>query len=494
MAQTVSLSKTKLLDYRQCPRKLWLNQYSPKLEDESAEAEARFQTGHVVGEAARQVYGHDGGHRISNTRGLRAAIGATAQLIEAGGSKPIFEATFDHQGLIVQIDILDRSADEARLIEVKSSASLKEHYADDCAIQAWVLAQLDHPVKQVTLAHLNNEFSYPGDGDYRGLFTENDLTDEVVARFAAMPTLIAQARATLDSLSEPDIVIGEQCRKPYPCPFFAHCAPTAGKYPISGLGGSKKRIDELIHAGYRDLRDVPLDLLSSDAQRLIVQRSKLEQPFIGTGLKAFAEQLAYPRHYLDFETIAFAVPIWRDTRPYEALPFQWSCHVDHDGERLEHHEFLDLSANAPMRQCAQTLIETLGDSGPILMYTTYEKRMIDAMIRRYSDLAAPLAAIVDRLVDLHPVVQQQYYHPDMLGSWSIKAVLPTLATDLSYAALGEVQDGNAAQTAYLEAIKPETSEPRRAQIKKDLLDYCRYDTLALVRIVAFFAASQAASG
>jgi hypothetical protein len=49
----------------------------------------------------------------------------------------------------------------------------------------------------------------------------------------------------------------------------------------------------------------------------------------------------------------------------------------------------------------------------------------------------------------------------MHGSWSIKAVLPTVAPDLSYDKLGAVRDGLAAQTAYLEAIDAKTSAARR---------------------------------
>jgi hypothetical protein len=75
----------------------------------------------------------------------------------------------------------------------------------------------------------------------------------------------------------------------------------------------------------------------------------------------------------------------------------------------------------------------------------------------------------------------------MHGSWSIKAVLPTVAPELGYEALGEVRDGLAAQTAYLEAIDAKTPEPRRTALRRALLDYCRHDTLALVRLVEFFA-------
>jgi hypothetical protein len=189
---------------------------------------------------------------------------------------------------------------------------------------------------------------------------------------------------------------------------------------------------------------------------------------------------------LDFETLAPAVPIFAGTRPFEALPFQWSCHVEKSPGAIEHTEFLDLGAEPPMRRLAESLLTTLGTTGPILAYTPYERRVLRELAARYADLAAPLAAVAERIVDLHPPTRQHYYHPAMQGSWSIKAVLPTVAPDLSYASLGDVQDGLAAQTAYVEAIAPATSDTRRAALRKALLDYCRQDTLALVRLVEFF--------
>ena len=97
--------------------------------------------------------------------------------------------------------------------------------------------------------------------------------------------------------------------------------------------------------------------------------------------------------------------------------------------------------------------------------------------------------IVDRLVDLHPVTKASYYHPDMLGSWSIKAVLPTIAPDMDYASLEGIQEGNAASAAYLEAIAPETCPQRKEDIRRELLKYCKHDTEAMVRLVQFFANS-----
>ena len=135
---------------------------------------------------------------------------------------------------------------------------------------------------------------------------------------------------------------------------------------------------------------------------------------------------------------------------------------------------------------AQALLAAIGTEGPVFMYTGYEKMCLNTLAAFCPDLAAPLDAIIDRLVDLHPIVKRSYYHPAMKGSWSIKALLPTIAADMDYALLDGVQDGGGAQQAFMEAIAPETPAARRQELEQQLLRYCGHDTLAMVRVVQFF--------
>src|SRR6185503_15856359 len=257
MRAPIALSKTKLLSLKQCQRKLWLQTYSPELEEPSAERAALRDMGNVVGTLARQLYGHGGGHVVSFERGLRAAIDATRALVAAGGREPIFEATFDHDGVSVRIDVLERSEPQPKLVEVKASASVKEHYLDDCAIQAWALEKNGLAPRQVAVAILDKSFVYPGDGRYEGLLVETDVTEDVRER-------VKEARATLADLDEPKIAVGMQCGAPHGCEYYSHCAPRAGEYPVLALGGKKERLFELMHSGHRDLREVPEHELTSD--------------------------------------------------------------------------------------------------------------------------------------------------------------------------------------------------------------------------------------
>ena len=251
-----------------------------------------------------------------------------ARLVAAGGTAPIFEATFDHDGVSVRVDVLDRSEPRPKIIEVKSSVHVKEHYLDDCAIQAWALVKNGLAPRAVAVATLNPEFVYAGDNRYEGLLVETDVSERVQERLAEVDALVTTARRTLAELDEPAVAVGTHCGAPHGCEFYAHCAPPAGKFPVLSLGGSKENLFELIHAGYRDLRDVPEAKLESDTQRRIWQQSRLERPYVGAELRELVRSLAFPRYYLDFETLAPAVPIFAGTRPFEALPFQWSCHIE----------------------------------------------------------------------------------------------------------------------------------------------------------------------
>jgi len=138
-----------------------------------------------------------------------------------------------------------------------------------------------------------------------------------------------------------------------------------------------------------------------------------------------------------------------------------------------------------MRECAETLLAALGEDGPILVYTSYEKGVLETLAGLFPDLAPRLQAVAGRLFDLYPVTRENYYHPDMLGSWSIKAVLPTVAPDLDYKRVGEVQEGAAASEAFLELMDPDLAPERRTALRQALVDYCTLDTLAMVRLAAF---------
>ena len=111
------------------------------------------------------------------------------------------------------------------------------------------------------------------------------------------------------------------------------------------------------------------------------------------------------------------------------------------------------------------------------------------MVNRYPHLSEKIEGIKARLFDLLPLTKKYYCHHEMRGSWSIKSVLPTVAPELDYGDL-EVQGGQAAQQKYLELITPGISENELKQGRTSLLEYCKRDTLAMVKLSQFLADSR----
>ncbi|MGI9223689.1 MAG: DUF2779 domain-containing protein [Woeseiaceae bacterium] len=480
-----NLSKSKLISAWQCSKRLHLEKHYPELGDISTQTESLFATGYRVGEISQQLYGTPESVEVEFDKRVGFMLQRTRELIDGGADFPIFEATFRHEGVLIRADVLIPDGDSWRVIEVKASTSVKEYHVLDCAIQDWVLRNSGIDVTSISLAHINNQFVYEGDGNFDGLLIEHDLTDQVRTLEPTVLELVAEARDAVVG-PMPDVAVGAQCTSPYECQFINYCWPTDTEYPIAGLGGGKAKLGEYVALGYRDICDVPAESISAAIQQRIHRVTCSGEPEILDGARRDFEALAYPRYYLDFETIGPAVPIWADTRPYASVPVQWSCHIEESEGKFRHEEFLDLSGEPPMRNLAEALIKALGDSGPVLMWTTYEEGVIRKLIDMYPGLAEPLQKIIDRLYDLHPVVKQNFYHPKMLGSWSIKAVMPAINPAMDYARLDGIKEGTGASDGFTEAIAPETTPERKAELDEQLRRYCRFDTEAMVEIVRFF--------
>lgn len=484
------LSKSRLIEFRQCPKRLWLQVHRPGLREDAAATQLAFAAGHSVGEAARSLYPE--GVLVEPLGGLTEALRLTHELIAASPPRPLFEATFEHQGVLVRVDLLLPEAGGWTLAEVKSSGSVKGYHHEDLAIQRWVLAGAGVPLKRAELWHLDTAWTYPGGGRYEGLLVRNDLDLSARALQAQVPGWAAAAVRTLEG-KEPVIAMGDQCRSPFDCPFAAHCAAQAAPrpaYPVGLLPNNvgKRLAAQLSAEGYTDLREVPPEFVTDPDLALIARVTREGEPYLDPVAGRMVRALPFPRAYLDFETIGFAVPVWPGTRPYQQLPFQWSCHVEHADGRLEPLEFLDLTGADPSRACAEALVRALPEVGVVIAYNAgFERNVISQLAHRFPDLAGRLTRIAQRLFDLLPVVRKHYYHRDMMGSRSIKAVLPTIGAGLDHALLGEVQDGTAAQAAYLECIAPATEPARRKALADGLRRYCAMDTLGLVELARFFA-------
>jgi predicted RecB family nuclease len=193
------------------------------------------------------------------------------------------------------------------------------------------------------------------------------------------------------------------------------------------------------------------------------------------------KKVEYPLHFLDFETVAPAIPRYPHTRPFQTVPFQWSDYLLHPDGSLEHREYLCGEDRDPREEFAGTLLDALGEKGTIFIYTAYEKEVAASLAEDLSPYREKLLALQARFRDLYAAVRKHFYHPEFHGSFSLKSVLPALVPAMKYESLA-IQEGSLASLEYLRMLAPGTSPGEKERIRKDLLTYCGHDTLGMVTI------------
>jgi len=478
------LSKSKFLSGLQCHKRLYLEIHHPSLATKpDAATQAMFEMGTEVGELARNRF--PGGVLVTaGYRQTEAALAQTTTLIQDLTVPAIFEAAFLHGGVLIRADVLERVPSVEgepcgwRLIEVKSSTRVKDIHLEDLAVQSEVVAGTGLRLVAVGLMHINPAYLYrEGVVDLTELFAIQDLSEAVAQRRAEVPGRLAEMTRILLQPQAPAIEPDRHCHTPYDCPFWDHCTKDKPDRWIHYLPGSKQVVRQLTQQGVMTIDEIPVGTKLSPVQRHVKENVEWTSAKLGTVLKA----VQYPVHHLDFETVMMAVPRFSETRPYQALPVQWSNHIEQATGELRHEEFLHKDVSDPRKVLAESLLESLGEKGSICVYSPYERSILEQLAVAIPSLKPALSRIIGRLWDLFPIIRDHYYHPAFGGSYSIKSVLPAMVPSLAYDDLA-IKEGGHAASQYYRMVFIETDWVKRATIEEALLRYCERDTLAMVEL------------
>jgi len=437
-------------------------------------------TGEIVEQHARREFP---GAITVERYGATDPFEKTQALLGNPSVAAIFQAALKHEDVEVFVDVLQREGDDWNLVEIKAASGIKDYHIHDVAIQAWVALRAGLNMRHFQLMHIDSDFTYQGRHDYAGLFQLEDVTEKIYAHLPFIERTLEQFRQLING-PQPDIHLGSHCNNPHPCEFKPYCESRDARYPVAILPHAQKIVGQLIAQGIYDVRDIPVEMLRSETHLKVRNITRRGEAELDRQVVNLLNTLEYPRYFLDFECIQFAIPVWAGTKPYQQIPFQFSCHIQDPRHELVHQAFLDVTGEDPRRQFAEALLDVCGEQGPVIVYNqAFEKRIIKELAQQFDDLSAALLAINDRVFDLLPVVKKHYYHPEMKGSWSIKKVLPCLVPELSYAELGEVQDGTQVQQAYLKIYDHRLSPAQREKLIEEMKAYCALDTLAMVKIL-----------
>ena len=479
------LSKSRYISGTQCHLRLWYETHRPDLGSEPDDVlQAVFHTGHEVGETACQRY--PGGHAVAHDhRHIREALEETRSVIGASSAPAVFEAAFEHEGVLVRADVIERLPEGGwRLVEVKSATRLKDVFVLDAAVQLWVLRGAGLDVRDAAMLTLDRDYVYDGvTFDLDALFSLHSVFYEASALLDNMAGQVSEMKAMLSWSAAPDIAPGDHCFEPYECPYYAHCTrdavlPDHGIDELPRLAAGHR--EQLEAAGIGEIRDIPEDFPLTRLQSIVRRTIREGCPAMHGDIAGALAGMKSPVHYLDFETIAPAIPRFAGTRPFDAVPFLFSVHTERRGKPLLHADYLHESDDDPRPKLADRLIEALGSEGTVCTYSDYERGVLRNLGEVLPDRTGELRSIEARLFDLLPVVRNGYYHPEFRGSFSIKTVLPVLIPGMGYDDL-VISDGQTAAVRYASALVSADPGDRRRAFD-DLRAYCARDTLAMVAL------------
>ena len=478
------LSKSKFLWGLQCSKLLW-HAYNAKdkIPAPDAQAKAVFDQGHEVGSLAKKLFS-EGIEVALGVTDLDETLRLTADAIKL--RKPLFEAAFAAESGYCRVDILVPSGlDEWDIVEVKSTTSVKDVHLHDLAFQCWVLNRAGLRIRACHLMHINCQYVRQGAVDPAKFFSIRDVSAQTQGLFQGVEDAVSGQFATILRSECPDIKVGPQCDNPYVCPLHDQCWSFLPPDNISTLYRGRKKAFNLMAEGILGIKDIPDGYPLTEIQEIQRSVAISRQPHISvTAIKDFLGQINYPASFLDFETLATAIPLFDGTRPYEQVPFQFSLHiVGSPGGEPEHHKFLADGQTDPRRDFLQRLSDALPDSGSIVAYNArFELSRMRECCQFYPDFQPWLTRTAPRMVDLlKPFRAFNYYAPSQNGSAGMKAVLPAL-TGRSYDHLA-IQDGGAASMEFLRVHFTDVLETERDQVRRDLEAYCRLDTEGMIWIV-----------
>ena len=479
---TSLLAKTNFLRGLQCYKYLWTATHTPKgIPASDAATQFTFDQGHEVGELAKKLFpmGID-----IPTGDFSANIRITRENMLSG--RPLFEAGILAGNIFCRPDILDPAGTgEWDIIEVKSSTGVKDINIWDVAFQRLCCQSLGMKIRACRVARINNQYMRQGEIDPRQLFTIEDVTERVNEYSEGLSSRVDELVAVMRRRQCPEVGIGPYCGDPYPCPLQPACWAFLPAHSIFDLYNGGKKCFELFNSGVAGIADIPADYELNGKQQIQVNSVCGGEEYVDRQeIQSFLDSLQYPVYYLDFETFGSAVPLFDGTRPFQAIPFQFSVHVvPHIGGEAAHFSYLADGRGDPRPGLAAGLREVLGHSGSIVAYSAiFEKSVINDLaeaLPRYRDWVDGLQ---DRVVDLlKPFSNFHYYHPGQKGSASLKNVMPAL-TGISYDGLA-VNDGRLAAAAYMAATYGKTAEDERSSIRQALEEYCGQDSGGMVEII-----------
>ena len=479
-----SLSKSTLIRSIQCSKSLYLYKNNYTLRDRpSTSQQQRFDRGHRVGKLAHQLFPDGKDCSPPNPFSYDESIAATKLLVQQQ-FPVIYEAAFRYNGIMAALDILTCSDGKWNAYEVKSSFRISNTYLLDAAIQYYIITKSGLQLEDFYLVTIDNDYILKKELDVQAYFKKTSVLNEILERIPFVEKSIEDAIAVLDSSAEPDIAIGQQCNKPYPCDFQGYCWKNIEQDSVWYLPGiSAQEKSSFIEKGISTIHQIEDFDDLNERQKVIIHSYQKQQPYIqNEKLKDFFKNINYPLYFFDIEAFQPAIPVFTDTKPYHRIPFLYSLHYkESENAELQHIDYISPVEDDRINFIKHFLKATEKDGNILVFNTLMEKGILFNLMKDFPEFKKEIFERINRIVDVEiPFKELFYYHPKQQGSFSLKAI--------GNAVLGrdeflrsQVKDGEEAMAVYNELFYSDDKKMIESKLK-ELKTYCQTDTLVLYHI------------
>ena len=502
-----NLDKTNIKDGAQCIKKLWYNLHEPiKIRDN-----AEFHKGKRFGLIVRKNYGD--GLDLSDNFKIKEVVNKTEEALKSKSTNVIYEGAFIFKKTLVRTDVLIKNKDGWDLLEAKATTNieekkgvLKKEYLLDMSIQTFILKKCGINLKNIKLIYMNKEFVYNGDNKYSDLIVEEIVTDEISLKEKEVPNHIKMLEPLIDNKTKnPYIEMGPHCKKPHKCNYESNCKAILPKTNITPytilpyVSADKKIVEYFKNKKSKDLQDVPEELLYKNRKgyaenfyKIIKEAHKKNEPWFSDNLKNIFKHYTWPYYFMDFETVMQGVPIIKETQPSYQLPFQWSVHkwdsVKGKIKLKEAKSFLDFEDQNIERNFIESLLDATSNKGTVFSHSaSVEISVLQKLLKKNNlkDLSDKIIKLINRVVDTKQIITENFYSPLMNGSSSLKEVVKSIPGDIVYDKNDSMAGGADAMLAWFIYTDPKTSNNARSELKRNLIEYCSKDTLALYHLIKY---------
>jgi hypothetical protein len=460
------LTKTDFLHYLDAPMHLWAEKNNQVEIEPSRYNQFLMDQGEEIGILAKEFLRKE----------IHASHAAHELSIEKNFSDDRFEARAD-------VVVYDPESKIYDLYEIKSATSVKEINLYDVTFQSLV-CEASIPLRKAFVVHTNRDYIRQNELDLNGLFVIQDVTKEVDTLKSEV--LKAREAAWLVATSQSPAGVLD-CVKPDTCPCPSLCHPDLPEYPIYDLPRLREeKARDLKERGILAIEDIPDDYPLSARQWKQVEVVRSGEPYIDLlTIEKELARLEYTLYFLDYETVNPGIPVYGGYRPFQHMAFQYSLHAfDSPKSKPKHFEFIVTDPIDPGIKLVEDLAKNIGEKGSVVVWNkTFEVERNKDMAEMYPQYRSFLLNINERIFDLMEIFSKGYYiHRDFHGSSSIKKVLPVLAKDYEprYTDL-PIPKGDEAMMAWLEIMSGVFSVEEAKAVKQDLLRYCEFDTMAMVK-------------